>query len=764
LSIYIFDDVNLNKESFVFFLMGNLKEAALEYHRGNGRAGKIGTEILTSCEGKEDLTLAYSPGVAAPCLEIAEDSEKIYDYTNKGNTVAVVSNGSAVLGLGNIGAGAGKPVMEGKALLFKHFADVDARDVLVNSQNPDDIVEVVRLISPTYGGINLEDIKAPECFYVEEKLKEILDIPVFHDDQHGTAIVVGAGLLNTLKISGKRIEDVKVVFSGAGAAGIACAKMVVSLGVRRENVVMLDSKGVITIDRDVDSSKREFAVETSMRELKEVLVGADVFIGVSARDILSPEMLLSMADNPVVFAMANPNPEIDYNLAKETRSDVIMATGRSDFPNQVNNVLGFPGIFRGALDARAKCINEEMKVAAALALAGLVDVPTKDYIIPSPFDNRVVVEVAHSVAWAAVKSGVAKAFDLDSYRKKLEMKFLVEEKIGVGGVGVKVKKLKENAVVPSYAHEGDAAMDLCSAEDYVVPAGKRQLVSTGIAMELPEGYWANIRGKSGLAYKKGISTLGGVIEHTYRGEYGVVLLNTGDEDFVIKAGDKIAQVVIAPVATADLEVVEDLSDTVRGKRGFGSGGGNVGMPNEKVLSYVASAEVADEGEVELERTFLAKYIPEGLGNFEEMEDCYFPKDAAHPILRLRRRGDKLLMTKKTLKEEGNFSEFIEETIRLSAEEYGVFDLVDGKGHCKKRYSYDYAEGVVCEVDVYGGDLKGLVVVDFEFDSVERKDNFVAPDFCLVEVTEEEFIAGGVLCGKKYEDIKERLNEFGYEKL
>jgi len=420
-----------------------LKEDALNYHRAkDGRAGKIGTEILTSCEGKEDLSLAYTPGVAFPCLEIAEDSEKIYEYTNKGNTVAVVSNGSAVLGLGNIGAGAGKPVMEGKALLFKHFADIDARDVLVDSKNPDDIISVVKLISLTYGGINLEDIKAPECFYVEEKLKEILDIPVFHDDQHGTAIVVGAGLLNALKISGKDIGDVRVVFSGAGAAGIACAKMVVALGVRKENLIMCDSGGVIYFGREIDDSKKEFAVDTSIRGLDEAIVGADVFIGVSKGGILTPEMLASMNKDPVVFAMANPNPEIDYDLAKKTREDIIMATGRSDYPNQVNNVLAFPGLFRGALDSRAKSINEEMKVAAVRALAGLVKDVSKDCIIPSPFDERVVVEVAMAVAGAAVKSGVALSdFDLLKYKKKLEEKFLAEE-VSEVKVGEKYRHFK----------------------------------------------------------------------------------------------------------------------------------------------------------------------------------------------------------------------------------------------------------------------------------------------------------------------------------
>jgi dUTP pyrophosphatase len=316
-------------------------------------------------------------------------------------------------------------------------------------------------------------------------------------------------------------------------------------------------------------------------------------------------------------------------------------------------------------------------------------------------------------------------------------------------VKIRVKKLKENAVVPRYAHDGDAAMDLYSTEDYVVAVGQRGLVSTGIAMELPEGYWANVRGKSGLALKRGISILGGVIEHTYRGEYGVVVLNTGDEDFVIRAGDKVAQVVIAPVATADVEVVEELSDSVRGDGAWGS---------------TDKKSVLDNQEIELERTFLARYIPGGLGDFEELEDCYFPKEVAHPVLRLRKEGDKLVMTKKTPKVDGDFSELVEETIKLSPEEYGVFNLVDGKGHFKKRYSYNYAEGVKCDVDVYQRDLRGLVVIDFEFDSVETKNNFVAPDFCLVDVTQEEFVAGGYLCGKRYEDIEDRLTDLGYRRL
>jgi dUTP pyrophosphatase len=317
------------------------------------------------------------------------------------------------------------------------------------------------------------------------------------------------------------------------------------------------------------------------------------------------------------------------------------------------------------------------------------------------------------------------------------------------GIGVKVKKLKEGAIVPSYAHSGDAAMDLSSTEDYIVPAGKRVLVSTGIAMELPEGYWSNIRGKSGLAFKRGISILGGVIEHTYRGEYGVVVLNTGDEDFVIRKGDQVAQVVIAPVASVDVEVVGELSDTVRGEGAWGSTDENV---------------VLDGQDIELERTFLAKYIPEGLGEFEILEDNFLPRDSRHPVLRLRRRGEKLFMTKKMPIREGDTSEFIEETIILHPEEYSVLNGVDGKRHSKKRYSYDYAEGVKCEVDVYQGDLRGLVLVDFEFDSVEAKNNFVAPDFCLTEVTDQEFIAGGMLCGKRYGDIEDRLNDLGYRRL
>ncbi|HDL02363.1 MAG TPA: malate dehydrogenase [Candidatus Pacearchaeota archaeon] len=387
----------------------DFKEESLEYHRGkNGRAGKIGVAVLTSVKSKADLSLAYTPGVAAPCLEIAKNKEKVYEYTSKGNSVVVVSNGTAVLGLGNIGAAASKPVMEGKALLFKHFADIDAVDIEIDSEDVDEIVRTIELISGTYGGINLEDFKAPECFEIEKRLKDKLSIPVFHDDQHGTAVVVGAGLLNALKIAGKKIGEVKVVLNGAGAAGIAIGKMLRGLGVMKKSLIMCDSKGVVYTGREADETKLEFAIDTNRRSLTDAMEGADVFVGVSTRDVLVPEMLLSMRENPIVFALANPDPEIDYDLVKKTRDDVIMATGRSDYPNQVNNSLGFPGIFRGALDVRASDINEEMKIAAVHALSGLVEEPTRERFIVDPFDKRIVKVVAEGVGDAAKKSGVCR--------------------------------------------------------------------------------------------------------------------------------------------------------------------------------------------------------------------------------------------------------------------------------------------------------------------------------------------------------------------
>ena len=416
------------------------KEEALEYH-SKGRPGKIEVTITKPCETQRDLSLAYTPGVAYPCLEIAEDPDKVFSYTAKGNLVAVVSNGTAVLGLGNIGALAGKPVMEGKGVLFKTFADVDVFDIEVDTEDPDELIKVVKLLEPTFGGINLEDIKAPECFYIEEKLKEIMDIPVFHDDQHGTAIITTAGLINALYLVDKKPEDVKVVVNGAGAAGIACAKMILHIGVKKENIIMCDSKGVIYKGRKegMNPYKEQFAQDTNLRTLAEAMKGADVFIGVSVKGAVTKEMVKSMAPRPIIFACANPDPEISPEEVLEVRKDAIIATGRSDYPNQVNNVLGFPHIFRGALDVRARAINEEMKVAAAKALADLAragDVPEyvlraynldklefgPDYIIPKPLDHRVTLWEATAVAKAAIETGVArvKIEDFEKYKEYLE--------------------------------------------------------------------------------------------------------------------------------------------------------------------------------------------------------------------------------------------------------------------------------------------------------------------------------------------------------
>ena len=391
------------------------KQDALDYH-SQGRRGKIEVVTTKACQTQRDLSLAYTPGVAEPCREIEANADDAYLYTAKGNLVAVVSNGTAVLGLGDIGALAGKPVMEGKGVLFKRFADIDVFDIELDSHDPDDIIKAVKMLEPTFGGINLEDIKAPECFYIEEELKKVMNIPVFHDDQHGTAIISGAALVNALELVGKKIGKVKVVFSGAGASGIACAKMYEQLGVNHENIILVDTKGVVYKGRKdgMNAYKEYFAVDTDARTLADAMKGADVFCGVSAKGIVSKEMVKSMADKPIVFAMANPDPEITYEDAISVRDDLIMATGRSDYPNQVNNVLGFPFIFRGALDCRARMINDEMKIAASHALAELTkeDVPDsvvrayggkkiefgREYIIPKPFDPRVLIWEATAVA------------------------------------------------------------------------------------------------------------------------------------------------------------------------------------------------------------------------------------------------------------------------------------------------------------------------------------------------------------------------------
>ncbi|QFG52461.1 NADP-dependent malic enzyme [Chryseobacterium sp.] len=401
----------------------NFNQAALDYHRAEPK-GKI--EVIPSKphSSARDLSLAYSPGVAIPCLEIEKNPQAVYDYTGKGNLVAVISNGTAVLGLGDIGAEASKPVMEGKGLLFKIFADINVFDIEINEKDPDKFIDIVKGIAPTFGGINLEDIKAPEAFYIEQRLKDELDIPLMHDDQHGTAIISAAALINALEIAGKKIDEVRLVVNGAGAAAIACTKLYLELGLKKENVLMCDSKGVIHQDRqNLTPEKLDFIANTELRTLEEALVGADVFIGLSKGDVMTPEMLNTMAENPVVFGLANPTPEIDYDLAMQTRPDVIMATGRSDFPNQVNNVLGFPYIFRGALDVQASTINEAMKLAAVLAIAELAKEPVpeavmlaynlrnlsfgRSYFIPKPFDNRLITTVSIAVAKAAMESGVA---------------------------------------------------------------------------------------------------------------------------------------------------------------------------------------------------------------------------------------------------------------------------------------------------------------------------------------------------------------------
>lgn len=413
------------------------KKEALDYHEYPA-PGKIAVIPTKPYSSQTDLALAYSPGVAYPCQEIQANPADVFKYTGKGNLVAVISNGTAVLGLGDIGPMAGKPVMEGKALLFKIFAGLDCFDIEVDRKDPEGFIEVVKAIAPTFGGINLEDIKAPECFEIERRLKEECDIPIMHDDQHGTAIITGAGLLNALELQGKRIEDVRIVVNGAGAAAVSCTRLYVELGVKRENIVMCDSKGVIRKDRtDLNAQKREFATDRDLHTLQEAMIGADVFLGLSVKDIVSPEMLLSMAERPIVFALANPDPEIDYDLAVKTRPDAIVATGRSDYPNQVNNVLGFPYIFRGALDCEATEINEPMKLAAVHAIAELAKQPVPEsvlkaynlselsfgptYVIPKAFDPRLLTSVSPAVARAAAESGVARRpiSDWDAYYRQL---------------------------------------------------------------------------------------------------------------------------------------------------------------------------------------------------------------------------------------------------------------------------------------------------------------------------------------------------------
>lgn len=461
------------------------RNAALDYHR-NEPKGKI--EVIPSKphSSQRDLSLAYSPGVAEPCLEIEKNPSTIYEYTTKGNLVAVISNGTAVLGLGDIGAEASKPVMEGKGLLFKIFADINVFDIEINEKDPDKFIEIVKGISPTFGGINLEDIKAPEAFYIEQRLKEELNIPLMHDDQHGTAIISAAALINALELADKKIDEVKMVVNGAGAAAIACTKLYIALGLKKENVLMCDSKGVINHNREnLTPEKLDFIAQTDISTLEQALEGADVFVGLSKGDVMTAKMLSSMAENPVVFALANPTPEIDYNLAIATRPDVIMATGRSDFPNQVNNVLGFPYIFRGALDVQATGINEEMKLSAVKAIAELAKEPVpemvklaynvknigfgREYFIPKPFDNRLLTKVSIAVAKAAMESGISRKpiADFEEYENQLLDRMGRDEKL--------IRMMQNRA------RSNPKRVTLGNAEEYNVLKAAQILYEEGIA-------------------------------------------------------------------------------------------------------------------------------------------------------------------------------------------------------------------------------------------------------------------------------------------
>src|SRR5262244_2890104 len=542
-------------------------EEALEYH-ARGRKGKIEVVPSKPCRTQEDLSLAYSPGVAEPCLAIAKDPEKVYEYTTKGNLVAVISNGTAVLGLGNIGPLASKPVMEGKGILFKRFADIDVFDIEVDAQDVDGFVETVARIAPTFGGINLEDVKSPECFEIEEQLKKRLKIPVFHDDQHGTAIISAAAFLNALEIVGKRIDQVKVVFVGAGASATACAKLYISYGVKPENLRMVDKSGVIYRGRTADMNpyKAPFAVETTERTLVDALAGADAFIGLSSGGIVRGEMLKHMARDPIVFALANPNPEITPEEAKAARPDVIIATGRSDYPNQVNNVLGFPFIFRGALDVRATEINESMKRAASQALASLakMDVPDsvskayggqsfrfgREYLIPKPFDHRVLLWVAPAVAEAAMRSGVARQpiTDMGAYLPRLEA-MLSRSREVISVVIEKARRDPRRIVFPEGEHpkilraakilaeEGICRPVLLAREKRIeklvnelqIPMDKIELVHTETSPKLATyaRRLEQLRRRSGMTAESAARLV------RIRNYFGPLMLETGDADGVI---------------------------------------------------------------------------------------------------------------------------------------------------------------------------------------------------------------------------------------
>ena len=560
----------------------NNRRAALVYH-AKPKPGKIEVNPTTEYSSQRDLALAYSPGVAFPCLEIEKDPSSVYKYTAKGNLVAVITNGTAVLGLGDIGPEASKPVMEGKALLFKIFAGIDVFDIEVDASDPEKFIETVKNIAPTFGGINLEDIKAPEAFEIEKRLSEELDIPVMHDDQHGTAIISAAALLNALELAEKKIEKVKVVVCGAGAAAISCTRMYKALGLRKENIVMTDSKGVISIKREnLSKEKAEFATKRNLSNLKDAMVDADVFIGLSKADMVTPEMLLSMAKNPIVFAMANPDPEIDYHLAMKTRDDIIMATGRSDHPNQVNNVLGFPFIFRGALDVRATKINDQMKMAAVIALSALAKetVPEfvniaydktkltfgKDYIIPKPFDPRLITNIPPMVAKAAMDSGVAKQpiENWDQYEEELHGRLYGDKKI----VRLLLNRAKANPkkIVFAEADHLDVlkAAQIVSEEGigYPVLLGDKDIINElrneiefdddVLIIDPKSDAEKNNREKYGTSFwnkrkRKGVTLLDSIDKMKQRNYYAGMMLSSGDVDALISGYSRSYPATFKPV-------------------------------------------------------------------------------------------------------------------------------------------------------------------------------------------------------------------------
>ena len=560
----------------------NNRRAALVYH-AKPKPGKIEVNPTTEYSSQRDLALAYSPGVAFPCLEIEKDPSSVYKYTAKGNLVAVITNGTAVLGLGDIGPEASKPVMEGKALLFKIFAGIDVFDIEVDASDPEKFIETVKNIAPTFGGINLEDIKAPEAFEIEKRLSDELDIPVMHDDQHGTAIISAAALLNALELAEKKIEKVKVVVCGAGAAAISCTRMYKALGLKKENIVMTDSKGVISIKREnLSKEKAEFATKRNLSNLKEAMVDADVFIGLSKADMVIPEMLLSMAKNPIVFAMANPDPEIDYHLAMKTRDDIIMATGRSDHPNQVNNVLGFPFIFRGALDVRATKINDQMKMAAVIALSALAKetVPEfvniaydktkltfgKDYIIPKPFDPRLITKIPPMVAKAAMDSGVAKQpiENWDQYEEELHGRLYGDKKI----VRLLLNRAKANPkkIVFAEADHLDVlkAAQIVSEEGigYPVLLGDKDIINElrneiefdddVLIIDPKSDTEKNNREKYGTSFwnkrkRKGVTLLDSIDKMKQRNYYAGMMLSSGDVDALISGYSRSYPATFKPV-------------------------------------------------------------------------------------------------------------------------------------------------------------------------------------------------------------------------